>query len=156
MYRSGCPITNVLDLIGDKWSLLIIRDLFMGRKTFKEFLNAPVKAFLQEQGIKPFTTENETIKASIVERFNRSLRGKIHRLLTSRSGRRYIDALPAFVDAYNRTVHSSTGLAPADVGWHNADDVWFRLYESDGRCAKKKTKTQCWSVRQNKHGQIKF
>lgn len=41
MYRSGCPITNVLDLIGDKWSLLIIRDLFMGRKTFKEFLNAP-------------------------------------------------------------------------------------------------------------------
>ena len=41
MHRSGCPITNVLDLIGDKWSLLIIRDLFMGRKTFKEFLNAP-------------------------------------------------------------------------------------------------------------------
>lgn len=41
MYRSGCPMTNVLDLIGDRWSLIIIRDLFMGRKTFKEFLNAP-------------------------------------------------------------------------------------------------------------------
>lgn len=41
MYRSGCPITNILDLIGDKWSLIIIRDMFMGRKTFKEFLHSP-------------------------------------------------------------------------------------------------------------------
>ena len=41
MQRSGCPITNVLDLIGDRWSLIIVRDLFIGRKTFKEFLNAP-------------------------------------------------------------------------------------------------------------------
>ena len=41
MYRSGCPVTNVLDLIGDRWSLVIIRDLFMGRKTFKEFLSSP-------------------------------------------------------------------------------------------------------------------
>ena len=41
MYRSGCPITNILDLIGDKWSLIIIRDMFMGRKMFKEFLNSP-------------------------------------------------------------------------------------------------------------------
>ena len=41
MYRSGCPIANVLDLVGDRWSLLIIRDLFMGKKTFKELLNAP-------------------------------------------------------------------------------------------------------------------
>ncbi|MGC6422030.1 MAG: winged helix-turn-helix transcriptional regulator [Flavobacteriaceae bacterium] len=41
MYRSGCPVTNVLDLVGDRWSLVIIRDIFMGRKTFKEFLNAP-------------------------------------------------------------------------------------------------------------------
>ena len=41
MYGSGCPIANVLDLVGDRWSLLIIRDLFMGKKTFKDFLNAP-------------------------------------------------------------------------------------------------------------------
>lgn len=28
MKRSVCPLTNCLDLIGDKWTLLIIRDLF--------------------------------------------------------------------------------------------------------------------------------
>ncbi len=27
--RSDCPISNVLDLVGDKWSLLILRDSFV-------------------------------------------------------------------------------------------------------------------------------
>lgn len=40
--RSRCPITNTLDLIGDKWTLLIIRDmLYLGKKTFNEFLESP-------------------------------------------------------------------------------------------------------------------
>lgn len=35
-FRSGCPIASVLDIVGDKWSLLIIRDmLIMHKKTFK-------------------------------------------------------------------------------------------------------------------------
>ena len=41
--RSNCPITNALDIVGDKWSLLIIRDIFMGKKTFTEFLKSPEK-----------------------------------------------------------------------------------------------------------------
>ena len=37
-FRSSCPIASMLDIIGDKWSLLIIRDmLIQGKKTFKEF-----------------------------------------------------------------------------------------------------------------------
>lgn len=40
--RSQCPITNTLDLLGDKWTLLIIRDmLYAGKKTFNEFLESP-------------------------------------------------------------------------------------------------------------------
>lgn len=39
--RSHCPIAFALDLFGDKWSLLILRDLlFKGRKHYQEFLNA--------------------------------------------------------------------------------------------------------------------
>ena len=41
--RSGCPISTTLDLFGDRWSLLIIRDLFLRRTTFTQFLNAPEK-----------------------------------------------------------------------------------------------------------------
>jgi DNA-binding HxlR family transcriptional regulator len=39
--RSGCPISLALEIFGDTWSLLIIRDLmFKGFKTFNEFLGA--------------------------------------------------------------------------------------------------------------------
>jgi len=37
-FRSGCPIASMLDIVGDKWSLLIIRDMLLaGKKTFKDF-----------------------------------------------------------------------------------------------------------------------
>ena len=36
-FRSGCPISSALDVVGDKWSLLIIRDMIIKhKKTFKE------------------------------------------------------------------------------------------------------------------------
>ncbi|WP_028981621.1 winged helix-turn-helix transcriptional regulator [Sporocytophaga myxococcoides] len=43
-FRSNCPISSVLDIIGDKWSLLILRDLmFAGKKTFGEFSSSTEK-----------------------------------------------------------------------------------------------------------------
>ena len=39
--RSSCPLACALDLIGDHWSLLIIRDMmFLGRHEYKDMLNA--------------------------------------------------------------------------------------------------------------------
>jgi DNA-binding HxlR family transcriptional regulator len=36
--RSGCPVSVSLDLLGDRWSLLIVRDLMVrGYRTFREF-----------------------------------------------------------------------------------------------------------------------
>ncbi len=34
---------NALDIVGDKWSLIVIRDLLGGKTTFKEFMNGPEK-----------------------------------------------------------------------------------------------------------------
>jgi DNA-binding HxlR family transcriptional regulator len=40
-FRSGCPISSTLDVVGDKWSLLIIRDMLIKhKKTFKEISNS--------------------------------------------------------------------------------------------------------------------
>ncbi len=39
--RSGCPIATTLDLLGDKWSLVIIRDMMTGRRRFGEFERSP-------------------------------------------------------------------------------------------------------------------
>ncbi len=37
-YDQTCPIARTLDIIGDRWTLLIVRDLFMGKTRFNEFL----------------------------------------------------------------------------------------------------------------------
>ena len=38
-HRSGCPINLTLEVVGDKWSLLIIRDMMFGnRRHFRELL----------------------------------------------------------------------------------------------------------------------
>lgn len=43
-YRSDCPISTALDIFGDKWSLLIIRDMiFKGKSTYGDFLSADEK-----------------------------------------------------------------------------------------------------------------
>lgn len=39
--RSPCPIANALDIVGDKWTLLVIRDLFAGKHTFGDFQSSP-------------------------------------------------------------------------------------------------------------------
>ncbi len=39
--RSSCPVTNVLDLFGDKWTLLVVRDLFLGKTRYGEFVQSP-------------------------------------------------------------------------------------------------------------------
>jgi DNA-binding HxlR family transcriptional regulator len=39
--RSGCPLNASVEMLGDRWSLLIIRDMMLlGYRTFKEFLNS--------------------------------------------------------------------------------------------------------------------
>ena len=39
--RSPCPVSCTLDLVGDRWTLLVIRDLFLGKSRFKDFLASP-------------------------------------------------------------------------------------------------------------------
>lgn len=39
--RSSCPIATTLDLLGDRWSMLLIRDMLIGKARFGEFLASP-------------------------------------------------------------------------------------------------------------------
>ncbi|MBD78764.1 MAG: transcriptional regulator [Crocinitomicaceae bacterium] len=38
--RSDCPVSYALDVFGDKWTFLIIRDLVQGKRFYKDFLNS--------------------------------------------------------------------------------------------------------------------
>jgi DNA-binding HxlR family transcriptional regulator len=39
--RSPCPVACSLDIFGDRWTLLIVRDLLFGRTRFKDFTASP-------------------------------------------------------------------------------------------------------------------
>ena len=42
--RSVCPVSSVLDIIGDKWTLLVIRDLmFLGKRMYNELADSMEK-----------------------------------------------------------------------------------------------------------------
>ena len=51
-YNQACPVARTLDLIGDRWTLLIIRDLFLGKSRFSDFRKsdpAPPPKLLSER-----------------------------------------------------------------------------------------------------------
>ncbi|APB00571.1 winged helix-turn-helix transcriptional regulator [Nocardia seriolae] len=39
--RSACPLAATLDLVGDRWTLLVVRDMFAGKRRYTEFLGSP-------------------------------------------------------------------------------------------------------------------
>ena len=40
-FRSGCPIASTLELVGDRWTLVLLRDLVNGKRRYKDFLESP-------------------------------------------------------------------------------------------------------------------
>ena len=40
-FRSSCPVASMLDIVGDKWTLLVVRDLFLNKHRYGEFLESP-------------------------------------------------------------------------------------------------------------------
>lgn len=39
--RSSCPVACALDVLGDRWTMLVVRDLFLGKSRFKDFVESP-------------------------------------------------------------------------------------------------------------------
>ncbi|HVU18549.1 MAG TPA: helix-turn-helix domain-containing protein [Candidatus Didemnitutus sp.] len=39
--RSPCPVACALDLLGDRWTLLVLRDLFRGGERYRDFAGSP-------------------------------------------------------------------------------------------------------------------
>jgi len=94
-----------------------------------KFLNSTFQAMLRRHGIHFYTSENENLKTSVVERFNRTLKTKMYRYFFSYANtRRYVDVLDDLIRSYSHTYHSSIGMAPVKVGPHNENQVRARLY----------------------------
>ena len=77
---------------------------------------------MKKYNIHHYSSENDDIKASVVERYNRTIKQRMFRYFTANHTRRYIDVLPDLIHSYNHTFH------PSQVGAHNEEVVRKRLY----------------------------
>ena len=86
-----------------------------------EFLNSTFQSMLRRCRIKFYISENEDLKAAVVERFNKTLKTKMFRYFTHANTRRYLDVLDNLLHSYNNTHHRSIGMAPSEVNADNED-----------------------------------
>ena len=91
-----------------------------------ECLNRNFQSLLKEKNVHFFTTNSE-LKASVVERFNRTLKTRMWKYFTSKNTRVYIDILQDIVQGYNNSYHRSIGQAPTSVSLLNVGQVRRKL-----------------------------
>ena len=93
-----------------------------------EFTNKAFQSWLKQHNIHFFTTHNHEIKASIAERFIRTIKEKLWRYFTHENKRKYTHVIQKLVHAYNHTFHRSIQRSPAEVNPSNQELVWLTLY----------------------------
>lgn len=42
-FRSRCPVASALDIVGDRWSLIVLRTIFAGRHRYRDLADIPEK-----------------------------------------------------------------------------------------------------------------
>ncbi|GFX95812.1 putative uncharacterized transposon-derived protein F54H12.3 [Trichonephila clavipes] len=92
-----------------------------------EFKNKAVQTYFKKMNVHFFTTNNET-KASIVERFHRTLMSKMTKYFAEYNTQKYINVIEKLISSYNHTWHRSIKMEPFNVNIDNQGQVWQNLY----------------------------
>jgi len=114
------------------------------QKIFKKLERIPKYLFSDQESafkshlIQNWFTENNVIffvtfspiHSGIIERFNRTIMGRIAKYMDYNETLTWIDVLDALVDSYNNTFHRSIGMAPNEVNPTNEHIVWDNLYKN--------------------------
>ena len=80
----------------------------------KEFYNNIFQDFLNKNNIKLYS-RNSSYGAVFAERFNRTIRDLLKKIVFKRGDANWIDVLPTITKQYNNRIHSSTKLSPKDA-----------------------------------------
>ena len=92
-----------------------------------EFVNSKFKNYFWENEIQ-FYSVNSELKASVVERFNRTIKEKMYRYFTLKNTLSYFNILEQIVNSYNHNFHRSIKMSPSDVNKDNEKQVYENLY----------------------------
>lgn len=126
-YRSRCPINLAMEVLGDKWSFLIIRDMmFSGKQHFREFLQSEEKIASNILTDRLALLEREDI---ITKRKDPDYIQKYIYRLTEKG----IDLLPALVALSAWSIKYN----PVDLEKHKVAKVWSKAGMSEQTQLKK-------------------
>ena len=98
----------------------------------KEFYNTHVTDLFRKHHITLFTTQN-TEKAQIVERLNKTIKERLERIRQLNRDDNWIDHYKAVTSSYNNTINTAHGFTPNNVGPKNAHLVRDKHYYGLGR-----------------------
>lgn len=104
------------------------KPLYIATDQGKEFISRKTQNFFVENSVRHYTVRDPSIKCHIVERFHRTLMGRLRRYMYHLNTFRYIDALQDIVDAYNNSKHSSHLMTPNQVNEDNILQVYRNLH----------------------------
>lgn len=87
-----------------------------------EYFNKTFKELMNKNNINHYSTNSET-KASIVERFNRTIKGAIYKEFSNRGTYVWIDIINDLIHKYNNKFHRTIGMKPIEVNTKNSMKV---------------------------------
>ena len=93
-----------------------------------EFTGHGFQAFLKKHNIQHLTTKNDTVKAAVAERLNRTIKGRLWKHFTLHDTNKYLEVLPSIMYGINNSYHRSIKMKPVDVNRNNEAKVWEILY----------------------------
>ena len=120
--KSGAEVTKVFaKIFRDRYPKNLQTD------QGKEFYNADVQKLLTKHDINHYSTYL-VMKASVVERFNRTLKNNMWKLFMLNGTYRWTDALPRLFAEYNARKHRTIRMRPCDVTPAVADKLLATVF----------------------------
>ena len=92
-----------------------------------EFTGSLVQKLFKRRGIEHFVLKGNH-KASIVERFQRTIKSNLEMIFYKQKKKRWVDVINKVVDNYNHRFHRSIQMSPAEVNYDNFPEVYKTLY----------------------------
>ena len=95
----------------------------------KEFYNKDFQQLMKKHGVNHYSTYS-TLKSSIVERLNRTLKTMMWKEFSFQGSYKWLQLLPKIIEKYNSTVHGTTGFKPKDVTKRNEKSILETSYDN--------------------------
>lgn len=96
----------------------------------KEFYNSFFQELMKEYNINHYSTYSK-MKASIVERFNRTLLTKLWKIFSLQGSYKWFNILKSVTNTYNNTYHRTIKMKPSEVDSKNSDDILRNSYRKN-------------------------